>query len=55
MNCDLTYLYGSLYLYADHILLEEYTIIMPNIISIQVDIRSILSIFFISITYIKYI
>ena len=48
-------MYGSLYLYSDHMLLEEYTIIIPNIINIQVDTNSILSIFFINITYIKYI
>lgn len=53
MNCDLTYLYGSLYLYSDQMLLEEYTIIMPNIIRIHVDINSTLSIFFIIITYIN--
>ena len=41
-------LYGSLYLYSDHILDAEYIINKPNIDNISTDIRSFLSIFIVS-------
>ena len=53
-DCVFKYLYGSLNLYSDQILDDEYIIISPNNDKIITDINKVLSIFFILSTLLNY-